>query len=102
MGKTRLPESLRQFVERQTTMPVTDLWDGDRKEERSPYGSYWYRAVACILLSGRVQAKIRRHAQHDRRETRRQGGELQPVPHRADRDIPRRDGSDPVRSPEPV
>jgi hypothetical protein len=22
-----------------------------------PYGSYWYRAVACILLSGRVQAK---------------------------------------------
>ena len=34
-----------------------DLWDGDRKEERSPYGSYWYRAVACLLLSGRVQAK---------------------------------------------
>ena len=58
MSKTPLPASLRQFVERQTTMPVTDLWKGDRKEERSPYGSYWYRAVACILLSGRVQAKF--------------------------------------------
>jgi hypothetical protein len=57
MGQTRLPESLRRFVERQTTMPVTDLWNGDRKEQHSPYGSYWYRAVACILLSGRVQAK---------------------------------------------
>ena len=57
MSKPRLPESLRQFVERQTTMAVTDLWDGDPKEQSSPYGSYWYRAVACILLSGRVQAK---------------------------------------------
>jgi hypothetical protein len=57
MSKPRLPESLRQFVERQTTMAVTDLWDGHRKEQRSPYGSYWYRAVACVLLSGRVQAK---------------------------------------------
>ena len=57
MSTWRLPESLRQFVARQTTMPVADLYDGDRKEERSPYGSYWYRAVTCILLSGRVQAK---------------------------------------------
>ena len=56
MSKERLPASLRQFVERQTTMPVTDLWDGDRKEQHSPYGRYWYRAVACILLSGRIQA----------------------------------------------
>jgi hypothetical protein len=57
MGQSRLPESLRQFVERQTTMPVTDLWKGDRDQDRSPYGRYWYRAVACLLLSGRVQAK---------------------------------------------
>jgi hypothetical protein len=57
MGRSHLPESLRRFVERQTTMPVTDLWEGERKEQRSPYGSYWYRAVACFLLSGRVQAK---------------------------------------------
>ena len=57
MGKLRIPESLRQFVERQKTMPIADLWDGDREERHSPYGSYWYRAVACILLSGRVHAK---------------------------------------------
>ena len=57
MGQKRLPESLQRFVARQTTRPVTDLGDGDAMEPRSPYGSYWYRAVACILLSGRVQAK---------------------------------------------
>jgi hypothetical protein len=57
MGKPRLPESLRRYVERQTTRAIADLWGGDRNEHRSPYGSYWYRAVACILLSGRVQAK---------------------------------------------
>jgi hypothetical protein len=58
MDQSRIPESLRQFVERQTTMPVMNLWDDNPKEERSPYGSYWYRAVACLLLSGRVQAKF--------------------------------------------
>jgi hypothetical protein len=57
MGQSRLPESLRQFVERETTVPVTDLWEGDRDQDRSPYGRYWYRAVACFLLSGRIQAK---------------------------------------------
>jgi hypothetical protein len=57
MSRPRLAESLRQFVARQTTRAVTDLWDGDRKEQHTPYGSYWYRAVACILLSGRIQAK---------------------------------------------
>jgi hypothetical protein len=57
MGRLHVPESLRRFVERQTTMPIADLWDGDRKEQHSPYGSHWYRAVACILLSGRVHAK---------------------------------------------
>jgi len=57
MGKLRISESLRQFVERQKTMPIADLWDGGREEQHSPYGSYWYRAVACILLSGRVHAK---------------------------------------------
>jgi hypothetical protein len=57
MGKWRVPESLRRFVEGQTTRPVADLWDGDAVESPSPYGSCWYRAVACILLSGRVHAK---------------------------------------------
>ncbi len=57
MSALRFPASLRKFIARQTTLPVADLWDGDRKDERSPYGSYWYRAVTGILLSGRVQAK---------------------------------------------
>src|SRR4051794_14280489 len=57
MGKAYLPESLRRFVARQATRPVADLWDGAREEGHSPYGSYWYRAVAGILLSGRVQAE---------------------------------------------
>jgi hypothetical protein len=57
MGQKLLPESLQRFVARQTTRPVTDLGDGDAMEQSSPYGSSWYRAIACILLSGRVQAK---------------------------------------------
>jgi hypothetical protein len=57
-GQIRIPKSLRQFVERQTTTPFTTLWEGDWKEERSPYGRSWYRAVACLLMSGRIQAKF--------------------------------------------
>ena len=57
MRKPRLPESLGRFVGRQSTRAVADVWDGDPNEHRSPYGSYWYRAVACLLLSGRVQAR---------------------------------------------
>ena len=57
MRETHLPASIQNFVEQQTTTPVTDLWVGDGKEHHSPYGTYWYRAVTCILLSGRVQAK---------------------------------------------
>jgi len=39
MSQDRLPESIRRFVERQTTMPVADLWEVDSKELRSPYGT---------------------------------------------------------------
>jgi hypothetical protein len=57
MSRPRLPESLRRFVERHTTREAADLWKSEPKEQRSPYGSYWYRSVACILLSGRIQAR---------------------------------------------
>ena len=57
MSRPRLPESLRRFVERHTTREAAGLWKSDPKGQHSPYGSYWYRAVAGILLSGRVQAK---------------------------------------------
>jgi hypothetical protein len=53
----RLPASIEQFIEQQKTLPVDELWKGGRDEYRSAYGSYWYRAVACILLSGRVSPK---------------------------------------------
>jgi hypothetical protein len=73
MGQKLLPESLQRFVARQTTRPVTDLGDGDAMEPRPPYGSYWYRAVACILLSGRVQA--RRDGTPNRTDVNRVGKE---------------------------
>ena len=72
------------------------------KEQRSPYGSYWYRAVACILLSGRVQAKhdgapnmtdvnrVGKEANFNQYLTERVGKFLVAV------------GRDPVRSPGPV
>jgi hypothetical protein len=52
-----LPESLRQFVARQTTRPVRELLEGDPEEWKSPYGSCWYRAADCLLLSGRIHPK---------------------------------------------
>jgi hypothetical protein len=59
MSQTHLPDTIRDFVKSQTTIPVRDLWKGDRdrKEERSSYGSYWYRAIACMMLSRRVNPK---------------------------------------------
>ncbi|WP_406700100.1 hypothetical protein V5E97_14790 [Singulisphaera sp. Ch08] len=53
MAKARTPDSIRQFVEQQKTLPVENLGEN----QAFPYVSYWYRAVACILLSGQVQAK---------------------------------------------
>src|SRR5262245_38267982 len=58
MSKTRLPASIRHFVEQQTTLPVATLWKPSTEDRVSPYGSFWYRATACILLSGRVHPKI--------------------------------------------
>src|SRR4051812_50221569 len=57
MSESPLPEALGRFVARQMTRSVADLWAGAREEPHSPYGSYWYRAVACLLLSGRVRGR---------------------------------------------
>lgn len=51
-----LPGSIRDFVERQATLPLERLF-GDRDTPCYPYGEYWRRAVAAMLLSGRVAAK---------------------------------------------
>jgi hypothetical protein len=51
-----LPGSIRDFVERQATLPLERLFE-DRDPSFYPYGEYWRRAVAAMLLSGRVAAK---------------------------------------------
>lgn len=51
-----LPSSIRSFVERQTTLPFANLFE-DNDAPVYPYGEYWRRAVAAMLLSGRVAAK---------------------------------------------
>ena len=57
MSKTRLPAAIQEFVEGQKTTPLADVWKVPKKELRSPYGSYYYRAIACMMLSGRVRPR---------------------------------------------
>lgn len=52
-----LPMTIHDFIKRQTTVPVAELRASELEECPSPYASYWYRAVVCILLSGRVNPK---------------------------------------------
>jgi hypothetical protein len=51
-----LPSSIRIFVERQTTLPLANLVE-DSDVRAYPYAEYWRRAVAAMLLSGRIAAK---------------------------------------------
>jgi hypothetical protein len=54
--KVTLPGSIRDFVERQATLPLESLFE-DSDPPFYPYCEYWRRAVAAILLSGRIAAK---------------------------------------------
>jgi hypothetical protein len=54
--KVTLPGSIRDFVERQATLPLESLLE-DTDTPVYPYCEYWLRAVAAILLSGRIAAK---------------------------------------------
>ena len=54
--KMTLPDPIRDFVERQVTLPLEILFEGS-DTPFYPYGEYWRRAVAAILLSGRIAAK---------------------------------------------
>jgi hypothetical protein len=51
-----LPDSIRNFVERQATLPLGSLFE-DSEKPLYPYCEYWRRAVAAMLLSGRITAK---------------------------------------------
>lgn len=53
----RLPASIQQFVEQQKTLSVSETWKDEGEPYRSAYGNYWYRAVGCMLLSGRIKPK---------------------------------------------
>ena len=61
MTNERLPLTIKRLVDQQTTRPVTEVWDNDPEDQFSPYGTYYYRAIACMLLSERVQAKMDGH-----------------------------------------
>ena len=54
-----LPMSLQQFVHQQATFPSERLVD-PAETRQYPYGTYWWRAIAGILLAGRVKPR------HDR------------------------------------
>lgn len=54
--KAQLPAAVARFVEQQETMPVDQLF-AEPLPPRVPYAEYWRRAVACMLLSGRVRSK---------------------------------------------
>jgi hypothetical protein len=54
-----LPMSLQQCVHQQATLPSERLVD-PAETRQYPYGTYWWRAIAGILLAGRVKPR------HDR------------------------------------
>ena len=54
--KVTLPGSIRDFVERQATLPLESLFE-DTDAPIYPYCEYWRRAVAAMPLSGRIAAK---------------------------------------------
>ena len=54
---SRLPKTIQDFIKRQATVPIAEVWKCPPKECRSPYAGLWHKAIACMLLSGRVTAK---------------------------------------------
>ncbi len=75
MSKTRLPAAIQEFVEGQSTTPVEDIWKVNKEELTSPYGSYYYRAIACMMLSGRVSPKSFSHGAPNMTDVNRIGKE---------------------------
>ncbi len=57
MNKKSLPATIRHYIDAQTTCPVSDLSEVRKSALRSSYGTYYYRAIAGMMLSGRVQPK---------------------------------------------
>src|SRR5271156_1520592 len=53
----RLPQAVQDFVRMQNAVPVASICPEPVDDGPSPYASHWYRAVAGMLLSGRIAAK---------------------------------------------
>lgn len=51
-----LPTAITRFVARQQTMPLEQIC-GELPPDAFPFADHWHRAIACMLLSGRVQPK---------------------------------------------
>jgi hypothetical protein len=54
----RIPRSIATLVQQQTAVPIPKIYKEDPGDRYSPYASYWYKAVAGMLLSGRVSPRI--------------------------------------------
>lgn len=54
MKAITLPDSIRQFVEDHVTMVLPP------EDPVFPYSEYWWKAVVCLLLSGRVRSTGKR------------------------------------------
>lgn len=57
MSKRELPASIRKFVDAQTTVDVERVPDATGPAV-FPYSEYWRRAIAGMLLSGRIKPKV--------------------------------------------
>jgi len=55
--KATLPGSIRDFVGRQTRLPLESLFE-DSEPPSYPYCEYWRRAVAAMLLSGGLRPRM--------------------------------------------
>ncbi|MGD9856973.1 MAG: hypothetical protein AB7U20_18645 [Planctomycetaceae bacterium] len=56
MPRSKLPASIAAFVEAERTVAVERITDGVAARA-VPYGHFWQRAIAAMLLSGRVKPR---------------------------------------------
>ncbi|MCY2952526.1 MAG: hypothetical protein NTU53_11195 [Planctomycetota bacterium] len=56
-----MPAPIIDFIKQQATVPVADLWKDAPENASSTYAAYWYKAAACLLLSGHISPKVDGH-----------------------------------------
>lgn len=53
-----VPAPIREFVQRQETLPIASVYPEYETHRASVYSRHWFRAVLAMLLSGRVSPKV--------------------------------------------